>query len=75
MISTMRPDIDNIDEYVRNTTARYIFLLLLQNRQFLVTPSCDHFDHHSAWDFGAGDLIYSKVSLNQKSCFAKWPPS
>jgi splicing factor 3B subunit 1 len=22
MISTMRPDIDNIDEYVRNTTAR-----------------------------------------------------
>ena len=23
MISTMRPDIDNIDEYVRNTTARY----------------------------------------------------
>ena len=34
MISTMRPDIDNIDEYVRNTTARYIFLLLLQNNQF-----------------------------------------
>ena len=29
MISTMRPDIDNIDEYVRNTTARYIFLSLL----------------------------------------------
>jgi len=28
MISTMRPDIDNIDEYVRNTTARYIFWLL-----------------------------------------------
>lgn len=24
MISTMRPDIDNIDEYVRNTTARYV---------------------------------------------------
>ncbi len=23
MISTMRPDIDNIDEYVRNTTARW----------------------------------------------------
>lgn len=22
MISTMRPDIDNMDEYVRNTTAR-----------------------------------------------------
>lgn len=22
MISTMRPDIDNVDEYVRNTTAR-----------------------------------------------------
>ncbi len=22
MISTMRPDIDNLDEYVRNTTAR-----------------------------------------------------
>ena len=24
MISTMRPDIDNMDEYVRNTTARYV---------------------------------------------------
>ena len=24
MISTMRPDIDNIDEYVRNTTARWV---------------------------------------------------
>lgn len=24
MISTMRPDIDNIDEYVRNTTARSV---------------------------------------------------
>jgi splicing factor 3B subunit 1 len=22
MIATMRPDIDNLDEYVRNTTAR-----------------------------------------------------
>ena len=24
MISTMRPDIDNMDEYVRNTTARLV---------------------------------------------------
>ena len=24
MISTMRPDIDNLDEYVRNTTARVV---------------------------------------------------
>ena len=24
MISTMRPDIDNMDEYVRNTTARSV---------------------------------------------------
>ena len=24
MISTMRPDIDNMDEYVRNTTARHL---------------------------------------------------
>ena len=27
MIATMRPDIDHPDEYVRNTTARYIFIL------------------------------------------------
>lgn len=26
MISTMRPDIDNMDEYVRNTTARYVYM-------------------------------------------------
>ena len=34
MISTMRPDIDNIDEYVRNTTARYIFFVSIAKRQF-----------------------------------------
>ena len=45
MISTMRPDIDNMDEYVRNTTARSVWLL----SGISCDPSyksCDSFDSH-----------------------------
>ena len=43
MISTMRPDIDNMDEYVRNTTARLLLGYHGDNDHYSVAIDCRAF--------------------------------